>query len=68
MSTAIFPSETLARRAQKFLAMNGYTCALVRLTTPKEGCRYGLNISEHAEEVETLLQNRFHVEWKRDSA
>ncbi len=56
MNTAILPSETLARKAQRILTANGYPSELVRFTNPKEGCRFGLKIIGKAEEIQEILR------------
>ncbi|GEM_PF-1148401 len=57
INTAILPSETYARKAQRLLTANGYTSELVRFTSPKEGCRFGLRTIGKPEEIQTLLRN-----------
>ena len=55
--TAILPSETYTRKAQRLLTANGYTSEIIRLTNPKEGCRFGLKIIGKPEEIQTILRN-----------
>lgn len=57
MNTAIFPSETYARKAQRTLTANGYPCELIRFTVPKEGCSFGLKAVGKPEEIQEVLKN-----------
>ncbi|MBR1527979.1 MAG: hypothetical protein IJ642_01605 [Oscillospiraceae bacterium] len=56
INTAILQSETLARKAQRILTANGYPSELVRFTSPKEGCRFGLKIIGKSEEIQDILR------------
>lgn len=55
-NTAIMPSETYARKAQRILSAKGYNSKLIRLTSPHEGCHFGLNVTGDAEEIQSLLR------------
>ncbi len=57
INTAILPSETYARKAQRILTANGYPSELVRFTSPREGCRFGLRIVGKPEEIQDILRN-----------
>ncbi len=57
MNTAILPSETYARKAQRILTANGYPSELVRFTSPREGCRFGLRVVGKPEEIQDILRN-----------
>lgn len=56
MNTVILPSETYARKAQRILTARGYNCELIRLTSPHEGCHYGLNVMGKAEDIQAILR------------
>jgi len=56
INTAILQSETLARKAQRILTANGYPSELVRFTSPREGCRFGLRIVGKPDEIQEILQ------------
>ncbi len=52
------PSDTLARKAQRFLTAKGYSCELMRTSSlqDSEGCGFGLKIHADCDEIKTLLQ------------
>ena len=52
---AVLPSETIAHKAQRILAANGYPCEIVRNTDKREGCGYGVRISGNCEAAHALL-------------
>jgi hypothetical protein len=52
---AVLPSETLAHKAQRILTAHGYSCEIIRSTSRKEGCGYGLRISGDCNAAHTLL-------------
>jgi hypothetical protein len=52
---AVLPSETLAHKAQRILAAHGYPCEIIRSTSRKEGCGYGLRIAGDCEAAHSLL-------------
>ena len=52
---AVLPSETLAHKAQKILTAYGYPCEMIRSTSRKEGCGFGLRIAGDCEAAHTLL-------------
>lgn len=52
---AVLPSETYAQKAQRILAANGYYCEIIRSTSRKEGCGYGLRVAGDCEGVRELL-------------
>ena len=57
INTAILPSETYARKAQRTLTANGYPCELIRFTVPREGCSFGLKVVGKPEEIQEILRN-----------
>ena len=52
---AVLPSETYAMKAQKILASMGYPCEVVRSTSKKEGCGFGLKVVGDCEQIHRLL-------------
>lgn len=52
----VLPSETYAYKAQRILAANGYSCEMVRVTSPRGGCQFGLSITGDCEQIQALLQ------------
>lgn len=52
---AVLLSETMAHKAQRVLAANGYPCEIVRSTDKKAGCGYGVRISGNCEAAHALL-------------
>ena len=54
---AILPSETYAMKAQRILASNGYPCEMVRSTSKKEGCGFGLKVVGDCEQIHRLFDS-----------
>ena len=52
---AVLPSETLAHKAQRILSAHGYSSEIIRSTSRKEGCGFGLRISGDCAAAHTLL-------------
>ena len=52
---AVLPSETLAHKAQRILTAHGYSSEIVRSTSKKEGCGFGLRIAGNCDAAHTLL-------------
>lgn len=50
-------SDTMVRKAQKLLTINGYRCEVIRLTgRSAEGCTFGLRVFGNCEEASSLLK------------
>ena len=53
---AVLPSETYAYKAQRILTANSYSSEIVRVTSPRGGCQFGLRITGDCEQIQALLQ------------
>ncbi|MDE5753069.1 MAG: hypothetical protein K2H89_00765 [Oscillospiraceae bacterium] len=53
---AVLPSDTFAHKAQRILTANGYQCEMIRTTSQKEGCIFGIRINGDPEQIRILLQ------------
>lgn len=51
----ILPSETYTRKAQRILTAKGYTCEVIRITNPGDGCTFGLKTADRQAEIQSLL-------------
>lgn len=52
---AVLPSETYTYKAQRILSANGYPSEIIRNTSLKEGCGFGLRVAGNCEHVHALL-------------
>lgn len=50
------PSDTLARKAQRILAANGYAAEVVRHSGSKDGCGFSLRINGNCSAAQALLE------------
>lgn len=55
--TAVLPSETFAHKAQRILTANGYPSELIRSSSLKEGCAFGVKIVGRPEDIQEVLEN-----------
>lgn len=52
----VMPSDTLARKAQRILAANGYSSEIIRSSGSKEGCGFALRIRGNCDAAISLLE------------
>ena len=52
---AVLLSDTFTRKAQKILAANGYPSEIIRSTSLREGCGFGLRVAGNCEQIHALL-------------
>ncbi|MDE6730737.1 MAG: hypothetical protein K2J71_08185 [Oscillospiraceae bacterium] len=53
---AVLPSDTFAHKAQRILTANGYSCEMIRTTSPQDGCIFGIRIHGDPEQIRALLK------------
>ncbi|MDE5792682.1 MAG: hypothetical protein K2G88_09975 [Oscillospiraceae bacterium] len=53
---AVLPSDTFAYKAQRILTANGYKIEMIRTTTQKDGCIFGIRIYGEFENIRMLLE------------
>lgn len=52
----VIPSDTLARKAQRILAENGYSAEIIRNTGKKDGCGFALRMRGDCDAAVRLLE------------
>ncbi len=50
------PSDTLARKAQRLLTANDFSAEVIRNTSAKDGCGFGLRIVGNCTAAQELLE------------